>query len=317
MNDTPKPSATGASRRDESAWDLPDGRRGTSLPSRSRAHSRRRVPWRAVALGVGGLSAAVLGATSLTGGGDPRTEFAKYQARSTQSVTPGEAEALGSVQFGPVIPTTTGPDALATPTGPVGPLGPVIPPQPIGPSPSGTATRHPGSPAPTGVGTARPPAGAGARSAPRTTSAPARTTPAPRSSAPVNVVIPRTTTQTATRTTTQTTSSSVTPASCTYRYSFNSWSGGFTASIDLRNTSSRTLTDWDGGFWLDPAATITSVWGATLQQSANGWTTARPANYNTSIQPGGTVSLGFQASTTGQGPALGGPWLSGMGCSPA
>ncbi len=79
-------------------------------------------------------------------------------------------------------------------------------------------------------------------------------------------------------------------ASC--EYSINSeWSTGFTGSIKITNSGSSSINGWTVA-WQYGANKITSSWNATV--TGNNPYSATGLNWNSSIQPGQSVSFGFQ-----------------------
>ena len=78
----------------------------------------------------------------------------------------------------------------------------------------------------------------------------------------------------------------------------NSWSTGFTADVAITNTSSTAINGWSLVFTLPSGQTITSGWNATYAPTS-GQVTATNVSYNGTIAAGTSVSIGFQASHTG------------------
>lgn len=79
-------------------------------------------------------------------------------------------------------------------------------------------------------------------------------------------------------------------------------------------TASTTLSASSLGFTLGSGQTITSGWNATYSPTS-GQVTATNVNYNAAIPSGGTTSIGFQASHTGNTAAPSGFTLNGNACS--
>ena len=86
----------------------------------------------------------------------------------------------------------------------------------------------------------------------------------------------------------------------TYRTT-QTWNGGFTADVTVRNTGSSSTRGWVVTW--NGAQTITNAWSATVTKSGS---TFRAANvgYNGAIAPNGTTTFGFQATGTPSTPAL-------------
>jgi poly(3-hydroxybutyrate) depolymerase len=93
-------------------------------------------------------------------------------------------------------------------------------------------------------------------------------------------------------------SSSPGSAGCGVGYTVNAWSTGLTASITITNTGSTTINGWSLAFTLPTGQTITSGWNATYSPSS-GTVTATNVSYNGAIAAGGSTSIGFQATHTG------------------
>jgi cellulase/cellobiase CelA1 len=86
--------------------------------------------------------------------------------------------------------------------------------------------------------------------------------------------------------------------SCRTGYTMNAWNTGFTASIDVTNTSSAAVNGWALTFTLPSGQIITSGWNATYSPTS-GAVTARNVSYNATIPPNGTINIGFQGTHTG------------------
>ena len=85
---------------------------------------------------------------------------------------------------------------------------------------------------------------------------------------------------------------------CRVTYVLNPWNTGLTASITITNTGATTVNGWSLVFTLPSGQTITSGWNATYTPTS-GQVTARNLSYNSSIAPGGSTGIGFQATHTG------------------
>ncbi|MEV2242719.1 cellulose binding domain-containing protein [Micromonospora sp. NPDC049891] len=87
-------------------------------------------------------------------------------------------------------------------------------------------------------------------------------------------------------------------AACQVGYSINAWNTGLTTAITITNTGGAPINGWSLAFTLPGGQTITSGWNATFSP-ASGAVTARNVSYNGTIAAGTSVSLGFQATHTG------------------
>jgi endo-1,4-beta-xylanase len=84
-------------------------------------------------------------------------------------------------------------------------------------------------------------------------------------------------------------------ANCSYSIS-NEWNTGATAAITITNTSTTAINGWTVG-WQYAANRLSSSWNATV--SGSNPYSATNLNWNGSIQPGQSVSFGFQVDKRG------------------
>ena len=84
-------------------------------------------------------------------------------------------------------------------------------------------------------------------------------------------------------------------ATCKYLVT-NSWGAGATASIEITNTGTTTLTGWNVS-WTYVNNRVTSSWNAALT-GANPYQ-ASNLSWNGTLQPGQTASFGVQVNTNG------------------
>jgi poly(hydroxyalkanoate) depolymerase family esterase len=101
---------------------------------------------------------------------------------------------------------------------------------------------------------------------------------------------------------------------CRVTDAVNAWNTGLTENITVTNTGSSTIDGWSLVFTLPGGQTITNGWNANYSPSS-GQVTARNASYNAGIPPGGTVTIGFQATHTGNTAAPSGFALNGSSCT--
>ncbi|WP_318398166.1 cellulose binding domain-containing protein [Plantactinospora sp. KLBMP9567] len=85
---------------------------------------------------------------------------------------------------------------------------------------------------------------------------------------------------------------------CRVTSTVNAWNTGLTESITITNTSTTAINGWSLVFALPSGQTITSSWNASYSP-ASGQVTARNVSYNASVAPDASVSIGFQATHTG------------------
>ncbi|HEX7308377.1 cellulose binding domain-containing protein [Lentzea sp.] len=121
---------------------------------------------------------------------------------------------------------------------------------------------------------------------------------------------------TSTTTTTTTTSNPPGGAECRVSDAINAWNNGLTSNITITNTGSATVSGWSLAFTLPGGQTITSSWGATYSP-ASGQVTARNVSYNADIAPNASITVGFQASHTGNAAAPASFALNGKTCAAA
>ncbi|WP_405622573.1 PHB depolymerase family esterase [Streptomyces sp. NBC_00076] len=104
------------------------------------------------------------------------------------------------------------------------------------------------------------------------------------------------------------------PGGCTVTASTNAWSTGLTGSVTLTNTGTTSVNGWKLGFTLPSGQTITNGWGATYAP-ASGSVTATNAGYNGTIAPNASVTIGYQASHSGNSAAPTAFTLNGTSCT--
>ncbi|MEV6304966.1 PHB depolymerase family esterase [Actinoplanes sp. NPDC051861] len=102
--------------------------------------------------------------------------------------------------------------------------------------------------------------------------------------------------------------------SCQVTTTVNAWNSGLTASLAIANTGTSAVNGWSLAFTLPGGQSITSGWNATYSPSS-GQVTARNASYNGAIPPNGTVTIGFQATHTGNTGKPTGFTLNGNACT--
>jgi acetylxylan esterase len=124
------------------------------------------------------------------------------------------------------------------------------------------------------------------------------------------------TTSTPTPPTTSPTPTTPVPSGCAVNYGVNAWNTGLTATITVTNTGSSAVTGWALAFALPAGQTITSGWNATYSPTS-GQVTARNVAYNGSLTPGTPVSIGFQATHTGNTAKPTSFTLNGAACTVA
>jgi endo-1,4-beta-xylanase len=101
---------------------------------------------------------------------------------------------------------------------------------------------------------------------------------------------------------------------CRASNSVSAWNNGLTDNITITNTGTTAINGWSLKFTLASGQTITSGWNATYSPSS-GQVTATNVSYNASIPPGGSTTIGFQATHSGNTAAPSGFSLNGAACS--
>jgi endo-1,4-beta-xylanase len=101
---------------------------------------------------------------------------------------------------------------------------------------------------------------------------------------------------------------------CRVSNAVNAWNNGLTDNITITNTGTSTINGWSLKFNLASGQTITSGWSATYAPTS-GQVTAKNVDYNATIPPGGSTTIGFQATHTGNAAAPSGFVLNGATCT--
>jgi cellulase/cellobiase CelA1 len=90
-------------------------------------------------------------------------------------------------------------------------------------------------------------------------------------------------------------------ASCAVHYVVNSsWPGGFGGSITLTNKGVTAITPWTLTFTFPAGESVQSGWNGTWSQSGQAVTVSAASWDSTIAANGGTVSVGFNGTDTGQ-----------------
>ncbi|MER6671659.1 PHB depolymerase family esterase [Streptomyces sp. NPDC000983] len=101
---------------------------------------------------------------------------------------------------------------------------------------------------------------------------------------------------------------------CKVAVTVNAWNTGLTASVTITNTGTTTVNGWRLGFTLPAGQTVTNGWNASYAP-ASGAVTAANASYNGTIAPNASVSIGYQATHSGDSAAPGAFTLNGSACT--
>jgi len=101
---------------------------------------------------------------------------------------------------------------------------------------------------------------------------------------------------------------------CRVSNAVSAWNTGLTNNITITNTGTAAINGWTLTFTLASGQTIVSGWSATYSPSS-GAVTATNAGYNGSLPAGGSATIGYQATHTGNAAAPTGFKLNGSTCS--
>jgi hypothetical protein len=97
--------------------------------------------------------------------------------------------------------------------------------------------------------------------------------------------------------------SAPTPPPCTATYSVtNSWPGGFQGQVTVANAGSGIRNGWTVKWTFPGSQQLTQMWNATYTQSGE-QVTATNASYDGTIQPGASVTFGFQGTGSNTSPS--------------
>lgn len=108
--------------------------------------------------------------------------------------------------------------------------------------------------------------------------------------------------------------SSPAPTACRVTSTVNAWNSGLTADLTVTNTGGTTVNGWTLTFALPAGQAITGGWNATYTTSA-GRATATNVAYNATLAPGASVSVGYQATHSGDSGAPTAFALNGSTCT--
>ncbi|MDT0346172.1 glycoside hydrolase family 9 protein [Streptomyces litchfieldiae] len=88
------------------------------------------------------------------------------------------------------------------------------------------------------------------------------------------------------------------PATCEVSYNSYRWNSGFTSSVTIKNTGTTPISPWELTWTFADNQRITNAWNASVTQTGRD-VVARPAAWNGTVQPGGSVNFGFQGTASG------------------
>lgn len=104
-------------------------------------------------------------------------------------------------------------------------------------------------------------------------------------------------------------------ASCRVTDTISAWNSGLTSNITITNTGMTAIDGWSLAFTLPAGQAITSGWNADYSPTS-GQVTAKNLSHNAIIAPGASVTIGFQATHTGNTAAPTTYTLNSTACTP-
>jgi endoglucanase len=107
-----------------------------------------------------------------------------------------------------------------------------------------------------------------------------------------------------------------TPAGCQVTYTASTWQTGLTAALTVKNTGTSAWNDWTLEFAFGGAERVTHGWSGTWTQTGPA-VRAVNASWNARVAPGASVTVGFNASTTGTHTPPAAFTVNGERCAPA
>ncbi|WP_251153898.1 glycoside hydrolase family 9 protein [Cellulosimicrobium sp. Marseille-Q4280] len=111
-----------------------------------------------------------------------------------------------------------------------------------------------------------------------------------------------------------TTSTTPDAAACAVRWTSSDWASGGTVTLRLTNTGLTALSGWTLGFSFPAGQTLTNGWSAAWSQTGAA-VTARSASWNGTVQPGGSVEVGFNVTHGGANTPPAQITLDGAACT--
>jgi len=103
-------------------------------------------------------------------------------------------------------------------------------------------------------------------------------------------------------------------ASCKVTYQVSSWNNGLSANISIVNTGTTAISGWTLAFTLPSGQQVTQGWSATWSQSGAN-VTAKNLDWNASLAPGASTSIGFNGSHNGTNTNPSSFTLNGTACT--
>ncbi|MEU6159678.1 PHB depolymerase family esterase [Streptomyces sp. NPDC047130] len=101
---------------------------------------------------------------------------------------------------------------------------------------------------------------------------------------------------------------------CKVTAAVNSWNNGLTENLTITNTGDSAVNGWSLAFTLPAGQTIANGWNAAYR-GTGGQVTATNVSFNGTIAAGGSTTIGFQATHTGNTAPPTGFTLNGAACA--
>ncbi|MET7876108.1 PHB depolymerase family esterase [Micromonospora profundi] len=101
---------------------------------------------------------------------------------------------------------------------------------------------------------------------------------------------------------------------CGVTVAVNAWNNGLTENITITNRGTSAVNGWSLVFALPSGQSITSGWNASYSPTS-GQVTARNLSYNATIPANGSITIGFQATHTGNTARPSSFTLNGASCT--
>jgi cellulase/cellobiase CelA1 len=98
---------------------------------------------------------------------------------------------------------------------------------------------------------------------------------------------------------------SASPLEASYQ-AVTSWGTGYTGQYTITDAGTAAVTGWTLAFGLPDGTSVSSLWDGSYTDDA-GQVTVTSDSWDATIQPGGSVSVGFVASSAGQAGQAGQP----------
>jgi chitodextrinase len=106
-----------------------------------------------------------------------------------------------------------------------------------------------------------------------------------------------------------------TAAGCTAQYIQSSFTGGITVRLLFTNNTTTTWNGWTVSFVFVGGEVINGLWNAVATQQPDGTVNLTSVAWNATVQPGGTVDIGFNATVSAPTNPPTAISINGMACN--